>query len=347
MSKVTLRSIAEASGLSPSGVSKALSAHPDMSQETIQRVNNLARKLNYQPSCFGTALKTGRTGILGFVGYEPQGISQRTYMPRLFDAVMNECHKRNLDLVIFDALGTWPHGNEQVPRVLARGLIDGAFLISAKPTDDPLLERLVERSVPLVIMHDVYNITANSIIIDIHRQGQIAVEHLRECGAKRVIYIETESERMVDFWAEMDGVVAEASKREGLEYVKEKVNTSWYDPAGRDDVRQHIRRLLTNRETFSTEPVGIIAINDTIAQYVLTVALEFGIRVPERLMVIGFSNDMFCELSSPPLSSFDYCTVMAPLAVEMLLERIEQGNKSLPSKTIIPKLIKRPSTVGG
>ena len=100
MSKVTLRSIAEASGLSPSGVSKALSAHPDMSQETIQRVNNLARKLNYQPSCFGTALKTGRTGILGFVGYEPQGISQRTYMPRLFDAVMNECHKRNLDLVL-------------------------------------------------------------------------------------------------------------------------------------------------------------------------------------------------------------------------------------------------------
>ncbi len=346
MSKVTLRSIAEASGLSPSGVSKALSAHPDMSQETIQRVNTLARKLNYQPSCFGTALKTGRTGIFGFVGYEPGGISQRTYMPRLFDAVLNECHKRDLDLVIFDSLDTWPHGNERVPRVLARGLVEGVFLISARPTN-PLLEKLVERSVPLVIMHDVYNFSANSIIIDIPRQGQMAVEHLRECGAKRVIYIETRSERMVSAWADMDEGVAEASKREGLEYVKEKINTSWYDPTGRDDVRRQIRRLLNHRETFSVEPVGIITTNDSIGQYVLTIALEFGIRVPERLMVIGFSNDMFCELSSPPLSSFDYCTVMAPLAVEMLLERIEQGDKSLPSKKITPVLVKRASTVGG
>ncbi len=127
MSKVTLRSIAEASGLSPSGVSKALSGHPKISQETIKRVNDLARKLNYQPSCFGTALKTGRTSIFGIVGHERGGVSQYTYMPRLFDTVMNECHKRGLDLVMFDALDTWPHGNEQMPRVLARGLVEAFF----------------------------------------------------------------------------------------------------------------------------------------------------------------------------------------------------------------------------
>ncbi len=152
---------------------------------------------------------------------------------------------------------------------------------------------------------------------------------------------------MYSFCAAMDGGIAEASKREGLEYFKEEINTSWYNlPAGRINVRRHIRRLLSHRETFSTEPVGIITLNDTIGQYVLTTALEFGIRVPERLMVVGHTNDMNCELSSPPLSSFDYFTVMAPLAIEMLIERIEQGNKNLPNKKIIPVLIKRASTVG-
>ena len=346
MSKVTLRSIAEASGLSPSGVSKALSGHPKISQETIKRVNDLARKLNYQPSCFGTALKTGRTSIFGIVGHERGGVSQYTYMPRLFDTVMNECHKRGLDLVMFDALDTWPHGNEQMPRVLARGLVEGVFLISPK-LDNPLYKRLLEQSVPLVIISDIVGIAANSVAIDLYQEGRIAVEHLHECGAKRIFYIETETERMYSFCAAMDGGIAEASKREGLEYFKEEINTSWYNlPAGRINVRRHIRRLLSHRETFSTEPVGIITLNDTIGQYVLTTALEFGIRVPERLMVVGHTNDMNCELSSPPLSSFDYFTVMAPLAIEMLIERIEQGNKNLPNKKIIPVLIKRASTVG-
>ena len=50
MTNTTLKKISEMLGLSISTISRALKNHPDISEKTKQRVNELATALDYEPN---------------------------------------------------------------------------------------------------------------------------------------------------------------------------------------------------------------------------------------------------------------------------------------------------------
>lgn len=52
------------------------------------------------------------------------------------------------------------------------------------------------------------------------------------------------------------------------------------------------------------KPIGLFCCNDDRGRQVLEAAMAAGIRVPDEVAVLGMDNDdLFCELSDPPLSS--------------------------------------------
>jgi LacI family transcriptional regulator len=346
MAKVTLSTLAETTGLTPSGVSKALSAHPDMSEETIRRVRRLADQLNYRPAYFGKALRTGKSQIFALAGYEPGGVSQRAYMPGLYDAVMRECHQRGYDLTMFDPLDTWPNDREAVPRIIARGLVDGILLLAAEPSN-PLLKSLQMRSIPFVVMDDLHATPHNAIVVDLESAGSQAVEHLRECGARQIVYLESLSERVFGIWANMDRGLQRACKRVKIPFLKHEMALSWFGKDGITNIRRHLKQWLSQSGVFKQSPIGVVAGNDSIAQSLLSVALELRIEVPAQLKVIGYSNDMFCQQAYPPLTSIGYQETMAAEGLRMLCQLVEKRSKrQLPSCKLTPQLIVRASTAG-
>lgn len=75
-------------------------------------------------------------------------------------------------------------------------------------------------------------------------------------------------------------------------------------------------------------PCGILAVNDEIGEYVLTVAERLGIPVPGSLAVVGIDNDSFrCENTTPPLASVppDFAR-SGRLAVDLALRIVAQPN---------------------
>jgi LacI family transcriptional regulator len=62
-----LKDIAQDLGLSVVTVSKVLRNHPDIADNTRQRVLKRMQKLNYQPNMAARSLVTGRTMTLGLV----------------------------------------------------------------------------------------------------------------------------------------------------------------------------------------------------------------------------------------------------------------------------------------
>ncbi|HEV2454711.1 MAG TPA: XylR family transcriptional regulator [Verrucomicrobiae bacterium] len=95
------------------------------------------------------------------------------------------------------------------------------------------------------------------------------------------------------------------------------------------------------------KPVGIMACNDIRGQQVMNACRRVELLVPEEVAVIGVDNDeLFCELSDPPLTSIALDTLRIGYESAALLEQMMSG-KAPPTEAILipPKgIITRRST---
>lgn len=64
---ITIKELARQAGVSHSTVSRALHNHPALARETVERIQQLARELNYVPSHSARSLKTNRSHMLGVI----------------------------------------------------------------------------------------------------------------------------------------------------------------------------------------------------------------------------------------------------------------------------------------
>ena len=64
---VTLKQLAEQLNVSVSTVSKALHNSDEISPDTIQRVKDLAKLLNYKPNRLAVSLKNSKTNTIGVI----------------------------------------------------------------------------------------------------------------------------------------------------------------------------------------------------------------------------------------------------------------------------------------
>src|ERR1700693_4464332 len=64
---IRMKDIAQELGLSQATVSKVLHKHPDIGEETRQRVLKRVKDLDYQPNTLARSLVTGRSYLIGLV----------------------------------------------------------------------------------------------------------------------------------------------------------------------------------------------------------------------------------------------------------------------------------------
>jgi LacI family transcriptional regulator len=99
--------------------------------------------------------------------------------------------------------------------------------------------------------------------------------------------------------------------------------------------QEHLERWLRSLP----KPVGIMACNDIRGQQVMNACRRLNLTVPEMVAVVGVDNDeIFCELSDPPLSSVALDTLRIGYEAAVLLERMMAGMKPPTNPLLIPPL---------
>jgi LacI family transcriptional regulator len=96
------------------------------------------------------------------------------------------------------------------------------------------------------------------------------------------------------------------------------------------------------------KPVGVLACNDIRGQQVIRAAREYGIGIPDEMMVLGVDNDeILCTLSSPALSSIDPNGEEIGHVAALELDRLLQGSASPGLQLAVPpaQLVSRHSTI--
>ena len=85
------------------------------------------------------------------------------------------------------------------------------------------------------------------------------------------------------------------------------------------------------------KPVGLMACNDIRGQQVINACRRCGLLVPEEVAVIGVDNDeIFCELSDPPLTSVQLDTMRIGYEAAAMLERLMASGKLPTQPLLIP-----------
>ncbi len=83
-------------------------------------------------------------------------------------------------------------------------------------------------------------------------------------------------------------------------------------------------------------PVGVMACNDDRGRYVLEACRLAGAHVPEEVAVIGVDNDeLFCELSDPPLSSVSLNAEHGGYRTAHLLDQLMKHNTRTVQRLIV------------
>jgi LacI family transcriptional regulator len=315
MPSVTLRDVAHRAEVHPSTASRALNERTRkmVSAAAVQRVLEAARQLGYQPNSLARGLRLQQTFTVGMI------------LPDLTNPLFPPI-VRGIEDVLVEAgytlvLANTDNNEEKEARIIdamQRRRVDGLILATAQ-RDYPVMARLVEASVPTVLVNRVSEDAAvSSVSGDDHAGIGLAVKHLAELGHRRIAHVagtqavSTGFGRYHAFLAWMLSL--------GLELDHDLVVfADWFRE---DSGATAFRELLRRRQDFT----AVIAANDLVALGCYDVCRERGITIPVGLSVVGYNDMPFCDKFAPPLTSvrvphYRLGTKSAELLLKAVVER--------------------------
>jgi LacI family transcriptional regulator len=186
----TLKEIAKELALSISTVSRALNNHPDISDDTKERVQQLAEKLNYAPNLFAKGFRTHKSHILGVI---VPNITHY-FTSTVLKGILEEAEIRGYRVIISESKNSESKQTEML-RTMSQFGVDGILLALSRKTKSIESILKILDTVPLVMFDKVsHKIPCTQVVIDEEIAAFNAIEHLINTGKKRIAIIkETEN----------------------------------------------------------------------------------------------------------------------------------------------------------
>jgi DNA-binding LacI/PurR family transcriptional regulator len=320
---ITIKELAVRAGVSHSTVSRALNNHPAIAPETVKRIQQLARELDYVPSHFARSLKTNRSHMLGVIVHR---IADPFYS-EVLAGIQNVAHQFQYSMFVSAS----EHDMERQAGLIrgmfgrqADALIIGdSFLTSEKVNE-------LEIRVPTVFIHNrATEALPHSIYHDDVNGTRALTRHLLELGHRRIAFGGNERGGLLH-QHRRQGVVDELNEA-GLELCRD------YDllaPNGQMSSGAFLTKQLLN---LPERPTAIICFNDMQAIGVMQTLQQANMRIPEDISVTGFDDIPLAEYIYPALTtycqpSWELGQMAAKVALNLLGENV---NEPLASESLI------------
>lgn len=333
--KTTIKDIANVLKITPSSVSKALSNHPRMSEKTKEAVKKVALELEYQPNQLASALRSGKSKLVGII--VPKTNSY--YFSTVVESIEEELSKGGYNLIITQSSESYKKECRNI-QTLLQTQVDGIIASLASETVDfSHYEKIKSKGIPLILYDRGENdIGVDYVGIDDYESSHLVVEHLVAQGCKRIAHLAGLSQTRI-FKNRIRGYVHALEKHHlplDTNLIKES-NLTIQD--GRSKTEELLK--LPNR------PDAIYAAGDYAALGALQVLQENNIKVPEEIALVGFGNEPFTSLIQPGITSISqHNKKIGKLVAKQFLKRVNDKNwKPVLTKTILKaELIPRESS---
>ena len=313
---VTIKDIAKRVGVSHTTVSRALHGNSLISDETSERIKQVAKEMAYQPSAAARSLKTNRSQVLGVI------VSSLAdpFFSEILQGIEESARESGFSLFIA-ASQRDPQREHKIVQTMMEHRVDGVIICSTSFGSEQG-RQLLEYGFPTVVVN---NQSAENFRYSIYHDDvdgcRQVTRYLIELGHRRVAYLgnslsgRTTLDRRSGFRTEMESA--------GLlipdEYI---LQVEGGEPNHGVAGAEYLLNL-------PVRPTAIVCFNDLIAVGVLNSLRTAGVNVPEDISVTGFDNITFSAYTQPPLTTFDQPKrFIGKKAAELILSLLETTTKT-------------------
>lgn len=322
--ETTIHDIARKLNLSASTVSRALKDNPVISEGTRLLVKRMAEEMGYRPNTLAANLRTRRTNTIGVI----VPLINRHFFSSVISGVEEIAYSLGFAVTISQSNDNYEK-ECKIAHTFFANRVDGIILsIGMQTTSIDHLKLFSERKIPIVFFDRVVDeIEAHKIVCDDYGGAYRATQHLINQKAKVIAHIG--GPVLLKIYKNRQNGYLNALKDANIEINESLIiNNS----LTRDEGTLAIQKLLNNE----VKPDAIFCANDTTALSVIIYLKENGIKVPEDIAVVGFSNEPFSELVTPSISTVKQPGFsMGQKAAKLIIQQIMENNKNPEYETIV------------
>lgn len=327
MAKASMRHVALRARVSVQTVSRVLNEPGKVSPDTRARVQEAIDELGYQPDMAARALRTQRSGLVGFMVHGGSRTGPSSAVARMAETARAAGFSSLVMSVSPDDPGS---SQEALDALLARN-VEGIVSIAAQQwAADAAVE--VARHLPVVLVSSRSGpCELSRVAIDQTHGVRQVVEHFAAQGLTRPLHVA----------GPLDWFDAEERRRAWVQAMDERgwpvalVQGSFLPGSG-----------YTVGQEIAADPLpeAILAANDFVAFGVMRALHDAGHRVPDDVAVVGIDDAITNPYTVPSLSSIRQpIEALADAALELLGDAIA----GRPPRTLLiePELVVRESSV--
>ncbi|TFV97331.1 LacI family transcriptional regulator [Algoriphagus kandeliae] len=313
--QATIKDIARELNVSSSTVSRALKDYPGISDETKRKVKELAAKLNYRPNAIALSLRKSRSFTIGVI--IPEVV--HFFFSTVISGIEEVAYSRGYNVILTQTNEKFDRERSSIETMLSNQ-IDGFLVSYSKETKEfDHFSNLLEQGYPIVFFDRVPDIPkAINVMVDDYRGAYDAVSHLIRQGYRRIIHLAGPKNLTIS--KERIRGYKDAMNDHGMQVDDSLIVEC---PKGTDDESRKITAEILRNS--AQKPDAFFGNNDMAAVGAMMACRDAGLKVPEDVGVVGFSNWQFCSMIDPSLSSVAQPGFqMGAKATEILLDIIEK-----------------------
>ncbi|MEE0149599.1 MAG: LacI family DNA-binding transcriptional regulator [Segatella copri] len=325
--RTSLKDLADKLGVSIATVSRALRNSHEVGEEMTQKVKQLAKELNYRPNPFAQSLRKEAPRVIGVI--VPNLVTH--YYAAVLDGIEDYASKLGYSVISANS----HEDHEREAQALDNFLnmhVEGIIACLAQDTTDySHFEQLHEMGVPLVFfarccLEDMFSqVVGNGDVA-----AQEATQHMIETGSRRVAFIGGPNH--LDMVRRRKHGYLEALRENRIPIDRDLVVC---DKIDFDVARKATLRLLEGENP----PDAILAFNDIITYAAFDAIKSKGLRIPEDVAIIGFTDGDTAAFVTPRLSAImDQAHVQGTKACQLLMKSINGDEKIY--KEVVPMILK-------
>ncbi len=340
---VTVKDVAEQAGVSTTLVSYIINARPiSIPQETRERVLNAISELDYVPSATARGLRNKKTHVIAqlLLHYEPQDMFADPCLAGKTSGLIDYLALRGYYHLTYPVPDGERHAEDLVAFVKSHR-VDG-IVVENPLIDDPIIERIAEVRVPLVVYNHAALPFARCAVVNVDDEAgiRLSTTHVIDLGHTRIGHLKGNPKSLAD--RDRIETFTTVLQERGL-----TVHPEWIRGDGSCSTEDGFRSMGEILD-LPERPTAMTATSDLLAMGALRQIRSRGLRVPEDVALIGFDDIPASSMLTPPLSTIALSyRRLGELAGEQMIRLIEDPSRLLPAVSVPVRLVPRASTVRG
>ena len=329
---LTLEDIATLSGYSRSTVSRVLNKENGVSDKARIAIQKIIQEKEYQPNLAARGLASGKSRIFGLViSHGINDLFSDSFYSLLMQGVTKACAERDYSVMLW--LSRMLSKEELISKITNNSMLDG-LIISSIEYQDPMIDDILESKVPFVMVGQ--NSSNKSIhYVDTNNASSAfeAVNHFIQLGYRKIATITGPTNKIAGR-DRLKGYQMALIEND-IEIDSDLIQLGYFTDLGGYSAMQKLLKY---------QPEAVFVASDTMAFGAIRAIKDAGLKIPEDIALIGFDNIPTASEMSPPITTINQdIPKMGEVAVNMLIELINEKNKEIENIILPAELIIRES----